>query len=185
MPPGAASVAGFIRFARTARRIERTQQLDCGGARILHAMAYTYREIDAASRLELTGLLVGVHNPTAFQNENAFLIGVEMGRGLARRNPTRELGDLFAPEVGMDEVAEQTVLAGTNVFAKTFMHQQARGLAGLFRQRPVDDVTLRVLGATRADKAKCLRASVLEVIDRPGWHKNRSAWMEGVFESVD
>ena len=89
-------------------------------------MAHAYGEVNAAAGLEFTRFAVGVHNSVTFQDENAFFIGVVVDRGFARRNPSDELGDLFAAEVGIDQVAEQTVLAGANVFAKVFMYQQPR-----------------------------------------------------------
>src|ERR1700683_4932174 len=150
MPAGARSAGRFIGFARTTRRIERAQQLGGGSPRILHAMARTYGEINAAAGSEFTRLIVGVHNPVAFQDENAFLIGVVVDRSFARRNPSRELGDLFAAEVGIDQVTEQTVLAGANVFPKILMHQQARWLAGLRRCKIIHNRSRRAFGATLA-----------------------------------
>src|SRR5580658_2161432 len=185
MPPGAKLFARFIGFAGTSRRIERTQQLDGGCPRVLHAMAYAYGEVNAAASPEFTRFAVGVHNSMAFQDENAFFIGVVVDRGFARRNPSRELGDLFAAQVGINQVAEQTVLAGANVFAKVFMHQQLRRLAGPRWQGTIHDVTLRVLGATRADNTNSLRARVLDVVHRPRGNKNRSSRAQRVFESVD
>jgi hypothetical protein len=84
-------------------------------------MAYAYGEVDATAGSEFTRFVVGVHNSVSFQDENAFLIGVVVYRGFARRNPSYELGDLFASEVGIDQIAEQTVLASANVFAKVFV----------------------------------------------------------------
>src|SRR5580704_3396033 len=111
IPSGAASTIfrlhPFIRFAGTTRRIERAQQLDGRSPRILHAMVHAYGEVNAAARREFARFAVGMHNPVAFQNENAFFIRVIVNRGFARRNPSRELRDLFAAEVGVDQVAEQ------------------------------------------------------------------------------
>src|SRR6202167_2665312 len=134
---------------------------------------------------ELRRIAVGVHDPAAFQDENAFFVSVVVDRSFAGRNPSHKLGDLLAPEVRIDQIAEQTVLAGANVFAQRLMHQQPRRLTGPRRQRTVDDVTVRVLGATRADQANCLRADVLYVVDRPRRNKNRSPGTERVFESID
>src|SRR5580658_7790433 len=165
MPPGAKSaawvlgLARFIGFARTTRRIERAQQLDRGRPRILHAMAYAYGEENAAASLEFTRFVIGVHNPVAFQDESGFFIGVVVDRSFAGRNPSRELGDQFAAEVPIDQVTEQTVLAGANVFAKVFVHEQPRRLAGPRRQRTIDDLTPRVLRAARADQTNGLRTS--------------------------
>src|SRR5579871_3535634 len=124
-------------------------------------MAYAYGKVNAAAGPEFARCFVGVHKPMAFQDENDFFISVIVDRGSAWRNPSRELGDLFAAEVRIDQVAEQTVLSYANVFAKVFAYQQLRGLARRLWQRTNDDVTLRVLGATRADNTHCLRASVL------------------------
>src|ERR1700689_3586092 len=109
MAPGGKLFARFIGFAGTSRRIERTQQLDRGCPRVLHAMAYAYGEVNAAASPEFTRFVVGVHNPLAFQDENAFLIGVVVDRGFAGRNPAHELGDLSPAKVDIDQVAEQTV----------------------------------------------------------------------------
>ena len=70
----------------------------------------------------------------AFQNEDAFLVGVVVERRLAGRNPAGELGDLLAAEVGVDQIAEEAVLAGANRFAKVFVDQQSGGSPTL-RQR--------------------------------------------------
>src|SRR5580658_4792610 len=94
--------ARFISFARTARRIERPQQLDGGSSRIFHAMAHTYWEVNAATRPEFTGSAVGVHDPAAFQNEDGFFIRVVVNRSFARRDPSRELSDLLTAEVRID-----------------------------------------------------------------------------------
>src|SRR5580698_5070652 len=122
MAPGAAS-AIFVGFARTTRRIERAQKFDSGAARILHAMAHAYGKVNAAARFEFARCVVGVHDPMALQDENHFFISMEVNRSLAWRNPSRELGDLLAAEVPIDQVAKQTVLAGADILAMVFMHQ--------------------------------------------------------------
>ncbi len=148
-------------------------------------MSNTYGEVNAAAGPEFTRFVVGVHDPVALQNENAFFVSVVVDRGFARRNPSRELSDLFAAEVGIDQVTEQTVLAGANVFAKILMHQQSRRLAGLRRRRIVDDVTPRVFRTTGAHQAECLCAGVLDAVDRARRNENRSSRAERVFESVN
>src|SRR5271170_4203765 len=105
----------FIRGAGAAGGVEGAQQLDGGVSRILDAVADAYGEIYAAAGPELAGfrLLVnglGMYDSVAFENENAFFIGVEVERGFARGNPAGELGHLAAAEVGVDQIAEDAVL---------------------------------------------------------------------------
>src|ERR1700728_4764555 len=103
-------------------------------------MAHTYWKVNAAAGLEFARFAVGVHNSVAFQDEDTFFIGVVMHRRFAGRNPSRELGDLLAAEVRVDQIPESTVLARGNVFAMVFMYQQPRRRAGPIGQRAFDDV---------------------------------------------
>src|ERR1700722_6504434 len=108
-------------------------------------MARAYGEVNAAPSPEFTRLVVSVHNSIAFEDENGFFIGMVVNRCFARRNPSRELGDLLAPKIGIDQVAEQTILSGANVLAKVLMDLQPWRLAGPCLRRTIDDVTLCVL----------------------------------------
>ncbi len=47
-------------------------------------MTDTYGEVDAGAGIEFTGLVVGVHDPVAFEYENALFISVVVDRGFAR-----------------------------------------------------------------------------------------------------
>src|SRR5580658_469282 len=77
MAPEAAS-AIFVGFARTTRWIECAQKLDGGGARILHAVAHSYREVNAAARSEFARCVIGMHDPMTLQDENHFFVGMEV-----------------------------------------------------------------------------------------------------------
>src|ERR1039457_6253353 len=96
------------------------------------------REIYAAARVEFTRLFVHVHDSAAFQNENDFLVGVVMERRFAGRNPSGELSDLPAAQIGVDKIPEDAIFACPNIPA------------------------LGIFGATRADDAERLGAGVLD-----------------------
>src|SRR5580658_8044222 len=184
MAPAAAS-AIFVGFARTTRRIECAQEFDGGGARILHAMAHAYGKVNAAARFEFARCVIGMHNAVTLQDENHFFISVEVNQSLTLRNPSRELGNLPAAEVPIDQIAKQTVLAGADVLAMVFMHQQLWRFAGIRCRQSIHNVALGILGATGADNTQSLRAGIIDVVGRAGRNENRGPGTEWVTKSID
>src|SRR5579863_6868082 len=139
MRPGEEGRSGtgliFIRRAGATGGVEGAEQLDRGSPQILDAVAHAHREINAVAGTEIARFLVRVNDAVAFQNKDAFFVGVVMERSLAGRNPAGELRDLAAAEVGVDEITECAILAGANRVALVFMDDQAarRGRARVGR----------------------------------------------------
>ena len=129
MPRPAASLV-FIRNAGTAGRVERAQQLNGGVPGILYAVPDAGRKVDAAARVEFTLFFIHMHDSAAFQNENDFLVGVVMERRFAGRNPSGELSDLPAPEIGVDKITEDAIFAGPNILTLVFVHHESAGVPG-------------------------------------------------------
>src|ERR1039457_2895717 len=119
------------------------------------------REIYAAARVEFTRLFVHVHDSAAFQNENDFLVGVVMERRFAGRNPSGELSDLPAAQIGVDKIPEDAIFACPNILALVFVHHEPGAFTGRGSWGLLDNPALGIFGATRADDAERLGAGGL------------------------
>ncbi len=65
-------------------------------------MPQTDGQVDASSQPKPTGSSFYVDDPSAFEDEDCFLIGVIMKRRLARWDEANELGNALATEILAD-----------------------------------------------------------------------------------
>ena len=80
-------------------------------------------KIDAKARSELAGSQVSfeMKDPMTLQDEDRLFISVAVEGSLAFGNPTDELRDLLTTQVGVHEIAEDTILPGVYFFAVVFV----------------------------------------------------------------
>src|SRR5215475_9154899 len=103
----------FIGRARTARRMKHAQQPNRLRTRIFQTMQHTIGEVNARPRPKLARRHspVQMQNPPPFQDEDPFLIMMQMERSLTLRNPACELRHLLAASIGVDQITKNPVLS--------------------------------------------------------------------------
>src|SRR5205085_11096219 len=102
----------FVAHARTARRVEDSEQTEFGVACVLDAMNLALRKIDARTRADFRARLSGPHAPLAAQDEEDFFVSVKMVGRATGRNRADELRDLSAPNLFVNQHAIPAVGRG-------------------------------------------------------------------------
>src|ERR1700689_509182 len=114
----------FICGGGTPRWMEHAQQPDRIRARVLDAVYDADGEVHPASRSELRRrrLALDVQDGATLEDADPLFVHVPVERGLARGNPSDELGHLLAPDVRVHEQPELAVAARAHGLPIRFLH---------------------------------------------------------------
>src|SRR5262249_24052528 len=115
----------------------------------------------AASRSELAAIILDVHNAAALQYEDALFVLVEVERRLARWNQAHKLGDLPAPQIGVNQIAEFAILTGTDYLAVLFVDGAPCLAAGRGGARFLHDMPAPIFWTAGAHDQQRFRTRIL------------------------
>src|SRR5690348_12355180 len=148
-------------------------------------MPQTLGEIDAASGSELTALAFGMDDSVTLEDIGSLFVLVEMKGSFARRDPSDELRNLAATEIGVNQIAKFAILARTNHLAILLMHGPSRCFARSRRNRILDDAPFEILGTARTHNPQAIGARILDAALRSRRDEDAGSGPQFISEAVD